>query len=113
MDLQKRTVIEPKFPMPAILNGLAARMRGLKPLVDFEPTEANANDYYPKQGMYLGPHVDDRSDSSRLVIQSSLDHWQPREPQNIFVQSRKSCLGAKRSQQPDTFLPRSEASLVK
>ena len=60
MDLQKRTVIPPKHAMPEVLNTLAQRMRGFKPLRDFYPTEANANDYTPSQGHYLGPHVDDR-----------------------------------------------------
>ena len=60
MDLQRRTVLEPKYPMPAFLTGLADRMRKMQPLVSFHPSEANANDYYPDQGMYLGPHVDDR-----------------------------------------------------
>ena len=60
MDLQKRTVIAPKHPMPEILMKLSERMREWGPLKDFYPSEANANDYLPSQGMYLGPHVDDR-----------------------------------------------------
>lgn len=60
MDLAKRTVIAPKHPMPEVLMNLAERMRGWAPLKDFYPSEANANDYLPSEGMYLGPHVDDR-----------------------------------------------------
>lgn len=46
--------------MPDLLMALAERMRSLPPLQTFFPNEANANDYKPAEGMYLGPHVDDR-----------------------------------------------------
>lgn len=60
MDLQKRTVSPPRYEMPEFLQRLAERMRSFRPLKDFYPTEANANEYTPSQGQYLGPHVDDR-----------------------------------------------------
>ena len=64
MDLQRRIVSPAKYEMPAILEKLAERMRGFKPLKDFFPTEANANEYTPSQGQFLGPHVDDRQIST-------------------------------------------------
>lgn len=60
MDLQRRTVSAATHAMPKFLMELTERMREYKPLKGFYPSEANANDYYPKDGMYLGPHVDDR-----------------------------------------------------
>lgn len=69
--------------MPDILLKLGARMRTLSPLRDFYPTEANANDYSPDHGQYLGPHVDDRSSTVHEL--ESIAYQREKMKGNAFI----------------------------
>ena len=63
VDLRRRTVGQPKHPMPPIFETICERMAGPgggEILSAFSPDEANAISYHRNRGHSLEPHVDDR-----------------------------------------------------